>query len=150
MWTKMQDTIMSSQNHNVFVRHLSRHQDDVIKWTYFPRCWPFMGGIHRSLVDCPHKGQWRGALIFPLINIHSWEATWSPNRCSIQKQLDMCSYLKCEYLFCIILLQVLRYCDDDVFLVFPHKSYLTAKVLFYIDDTHTYHKNMTSTDVTTE
>ena len=41
--------------------------DDVIKWKHFPRCWPFVRGIHRSPVNSPHKGQWRGALMFSLI-----------------------------------------------------------------------------------
>ena len=40
--------------------------DDVIKWKHFPRYWPFVRGIHRS-VNSPHKGQWRGALMFTLI-----------------------------------------------------------------------------------
>ena len=38
--------------------------DDVIKWKYFPCYWPFVRGIHRSPVNFPHKGQWRGALVF--------------------------------------------------------------------------------------
>ena len=38
--------------------------DDVIKWKHFPRYWPFVWGIHRSLVNSPHKGQWCGALMF--------------------------------------------------------------------------------------
>ena len=33
------------------------YHDDVIKWKHFPRYWPFMWGIHRSLVNSPHKGQ---------------------------------------------------------------------------------------------
>ena len=37
--------------------------DDVIEWNQFPRYWPFVRGIHRSLVTSPHKGQWRGALM---------------------------------------------------------------------------------------
>ena len=41
--------------------------DDVIKWKHFPRYWAFGWGIHRSPVNSPHKGQWRGALMFPLI-----------------------------------------------------------------------------------
>ena len=41
--------------------------DDVIKWKYFPCYWPFVRGIHRSPVNSPHKGQWRGALMFSLI-----------------------------------------------------------------------------------
>ena len=40
------------------------HHDDVIKWKHFPRYWPFLRGIHRSPVNSPQKGQWRGALIF--------------------------------------------------------------------------------------
>ena len=42
------------------------HHDDVIKWKHFPRYWPFVRGIHRSPVNSPHKGQWRGALMFSL------------------------------------------------------------------------------------
>ena len=50
------------------------HHDDVIKWKHFPRYWPFLRGIHRSPVNSPHKGQWRGALMFSLICawIHGW------------------------------------------------------------------------------
>ena len=40
--------------------------DDVIKWKHFPRHWPFVRGIHRS-PNSPHKGQWRGTLMFSLI-----------------------------------------------------------------------------------
>ena len=40
---------------------------DVIKWKHFPRYWSFVRGIHRSPVNSPHKGQWRGALMFSLI-----------------------------------------------------------------------------------
>ena len=43
------------------------YHDDVIKWKHFPRYWPFVRGIHRSPVNSPHKGQWRGALTFSLI-----------------------------------------------------------------------------------
>ena len=48
--------------------------DDVIKWKHFPRYWPFVWGIHRSPVNSPHKGQWRGALMFTLIcaRINGW------------------------------------------------------------------------------
>ena len=48
--------------------------DDVIKWKHFPRYWPFVRGIHRSPVNSPHKGQWRGALMFSLIyaRINDW------------------------------------------------------------------------------
>ena len=52
--------------------------DDVIKWKHFPRYWPFVRGIHRSPVDSPHKGQWRGALIFSWIC--AWTNGWANNR----------------------------------------------------------------------
>ena len=48
-------------------REVPLHHDDVIKWKHFPRYWPFVRGIHRSPVNSPHKGQWRGALMFTLI-----------------------------------------------------------------------------------
>ena len=52
--------------------------DDVIKWKHFPRNWPFVRGIHRSPVNSPHKGQWRGALMFSLICV--WIKDWVNNR----------------------------------------------------------------------
>ena len=52
--------------------------DDVIKWKHFPRYWPFVRGIHRSPVNSPHKGQWRGALMFSLICI--WINSWVNTR----------------------------------------------------------------------
>ena len=51
--------------------------DDVIKWEHFPRNWPFVRGIHRSPVKSPHKGQWRGALMFSLICV--WINGWVNN-----------------------------------------------------------------------
>ena len=58
-----------------FVKH---QHDDVIKWKHFPRYWPFVRGIHRSPVNSPHKGQWRGALMFSLICV--WINGWVNNR----------------------------------------------------------------------
>ena len=54
-----------------------RMYDDVIKWKYFLCYWPFVRGIHQSLVDSPHKGQWRGALMFSLI--YAWSQGWANN-----------------------------------------------------------------------
>ena len=51
--------------------------DDVIKWKHFPRYWPFVWGIHRSPVNSPHKGQWRGTLMFSLICV--WINGWVNN-----------------------------------------------------------------------
>ena len=52
--------------------------NDVIKWNDFPRYWSFVRGLHRSLVNCPHKGQWRGAMVFSLIC--AWTNGWVHNR----------------------------------------------------------------------
>ena len=51
------------------------YHEDFIKWKYFPRYWPSVRGIHRSPVNSPHKGLWRGALMFSLIGawINGWE-----------------------------------------------------------------------------
>ena len=51
--------------------------DDVIKWTNFPHYWPFVQGIHLSLVNSPYKGQWRRALMFSLI--YAWINGWVNN-----------------------------------------------------------------------
>ena len=49
-----------------------RHQMET-----FPHYWPFVRGIHRFLVNSPHKGQWRGAFMFSLICV--WINRWVNN-----------------------------------------------------------------------
>ena len=44
---------------------------------HFPRYWPIVWGIHRSPLNSPHKGQWRGALMFSLIC--AWINGWVNN-----------------------------------------------------------------------
>ena len=55
------------------IKRVNKH-DDVIKCKRFPRYWSFLRGIHRFLVNSPHKGQWRGTLMFSLIcaRINCW------------------------------------------------------------------------------
>ena len=53
-------------------------REDVIKWKHFPRYWPFVRGIQRSLVNSTHKGQRRGTLMFSLICV--WINGWVNNR----------------------------------------------------------------------
>ena len=64
--------------HKSIMLTLNLVNDDVITWRYFQRYWPFVRGIHRSSVNSPHKGQWRGALIFSLIC--AWINGWVNNR----------------------------------------------------------------------
>ena len=56
----------------------SYHMIDVIKWKHFPHYWPFVRRIHRWPVNSPHKGQWRGALMFSWIC--AWINGWVNNR----------------------------------------------------------------------
>ena len=62
------------------LKALDQHivHDDVIRWKHFPRYWPFERGIHRSPLNSPHKGQWRGALMFSLIC--AWTNGWVNTR----------------------------------------------------------------------
>ena len=57
--------------------------DDVINWKHFPRYWPLERGIHRSRVNSPHKGQWRGAFICSLI------CAWINGRVNNRKAGDL-------------------------------------------------------------
>ena len=50
-----------------------RHQMET-----FSVYWPFVREIYQSLVDSPHKGQWRGALVFSLIC--AWTNGWANSR----------------------------------------------------------------------
>ena len=87
--------------------------DDVIKWKYFPRHWPFVRGIHRSPTNSPPKVEWRGALVFSLI------CGWKNNReNNIRDADDLGRYrdhynviVMCRY---IIELSGFTCCHDDV------------------------------------
>ena len=48
--------------------------DNVTKWQHFPPYWTFERGCRWSPVNSPHKGQWRGALMFSLIC--AWINVW--------------------------------------------------------------------------
>ena len=62
---------------DISIENYSVH-DDVIKWKHFPRYWPFVWWIHRSPVNFPHRGQWRGASMYSLICV--WINGWINNR----------------------------------------------------------------------
>ena len=54
------------------------NHDDVTKWNHFLRYWPLARGLHRSLANSAHKGQWWWALMFSLIWV--WTYGWVNNR----------------------------------------------------------------------
>ena len=86
--------------------------DDVIKWKHFPRYWPFVRGIHRSPVNFPHKGHWRGALMFSLIC--TWINGWVNNR----KAGDL-RHHRTHYDVTIMLYQI----PGQIFKIFPTTEY---------------------------
>ena len=61
--------------HSSGAKFVSLFYDDVIKWKHFPCYWPFAWGINRLIVDSPHKGQWRGALMFSVM--FAWPKEWT-------------------------------------------------------------------------
>ena len=77
-WFKRWLAVLDQANSWIHTERDLWHYDDVIKWKHFPRYWPFVRGIHRWPRRSPHKGQWRGALMFSLIC--AWINGWVNNR----------------------------------------------------------------------
>ena len=75
-----------------FSRQITTSYDVVVKW---PRYWPFVRGIHRPPVNSPHKGQWRGALMFSL-------------NCALNKRLSKQSWFETPSR------SLWRYCNDGM------------------------------------
>ena len=71
------DALLETAWHTVDDRVDTVHHGN-IKWKYFLLYWSFVRGIHRSPVNSLHKGQWCGALMFPLIC--TWIYGWVYNR----------------------------------------------------------------------
>ena len=60
-------TTTAVQLTEIYYIYMGLLREDVIKWKHFPDYWPFLRGIKRSPANSPHKGQWRGALLYSLI-----------------------------------------------------------------------------------
>ena len=80
----------------------TRFHDDVIKWKHFPRYWSFVRGIHRSPVNSPHKGQWRGALMFSLIWINAWVNTREAGDLRRYRSHYDVTVMSCSVAFCCV------------------------------------------------
>ena len=61
---RLVDKIMGGQ--------ISTYHDNVTKLKQFPRYWPFLWGVHRSPVNSPHKGQWRGCFLWSPPEQNAW------------------------------------------------------------------------------
>ena len=67
----------------VFITFIRHKICFIIPWwrhqmEHFLCYWPFEWGINRSIVDSPHKGQWRRALMFSVM--FAWPNEWTNNR----------------------------------------------------------------------
>ena len=82
--------VISNQNECFRAAERMAKDDGVIKWRHFPRYWPFVRGIHRSPMNSPHKGQWRGALMFSLI------CAWI-NRCVNNREAGYLTHYRAHY-----------------------------------------------------
>ena len=91
--------------------------DDVIKWKHIPRHWPFVGGIHRPLVNSPHKGQCRRALMFPLI------CAWINGLANNRDARDLRRHRAHHDVTVISQPHQWRYCMDEIHCVWtkPHR-----------------------------
>ena len=78
------------------------HHDDVIKSKHISHYWTIVRGIHPWPVNSPHKGRWRGALVFSLI--YAWTNVWANSRdagglrrhwthCDVIVIVHVCMYL---------------------------------------------------------
>ena len=83
------------------------NHNEVIKWKHFPRYWPFVRGIHRSPVNSPHKGQWRGALTF------SWICAWINGWVNNRKAGDSRRHRPHYNVIVIIISTLTNHCDAN-------------------------------------
>ena len=84
-----------------------RHQKET-----FPHNWPFVRGIHRSPVNSPHKDQWRGALMFSLIDLR------------LNKRLSKQSW---GWWFETLLCPLWRHCNVLCNIGYPSETHLKLK-----------------------
>ena len=103
-----------------------RHQ-----WKHFPRNWPFEREIHRSIVQSPHKGQWRVALMFPLI--WAWTNGWENKQDAGDLRRHCAHYgvtVKCVCVHVCLCLQ--RYKPTTCITVISHDTHVML-LLCYIN-----------------
>ena len=106
--TQHSSTIVWSGTH--VTRGIWAHSkyDHVIKWKHFPRNWSFVRGIHRSPVNSPHKGQWRGASMLSLIC--AWTYSWA-NKGDAGDLRRHCAH------YDVTVMKILRHICIDVFTI---------------------------------
>ena len=89
-----------------FLNIAVNYHDDVIEWKHFPRYWPVMQVIHRSPMNSPHKGEWRGVLVFSLISV--WKNGWVNNQYAGDLRRHRAHYDVTDKVMCLQCYQKLR------------------------------------------
>ena len=89
----------------------------------FPRDWSFVRAIHQSPVNSPHKGQWRGSLMFSFIC--AWINGWVNNR----EASDLRRH-RSHYDFTVMALNIQIVFLPVYFFVSSLVSYLVAPLCF--------------------
>ena len=110
--------------------------DDVIQWKHFPRYWPFVRGIHRSPVISPHKGQWRGDLIFFDMRLNKWLSKQSWDRWSETPSHPLwchCNDTSFSHLFMTFILLHIRWRLYMFVTVYYRKTKVTHACLQQLD-----------------
>ena len=72
---------MASVRRALVTFHKSHH-DDVIKWKYFPRYWPFVRGIHRSPANSPHMTRGFDVSFDMRLEKQFSKQSWRQNQCT--------------------------------------------------------------------
>ena len=88
--------------------YVKMYHDNVIKRKHFPRYWSFVRGIHLSPLKSPHKGRWRGALIFSLICV------WINGRVNNREAGDLRRY-RARYDVSVIILTNCLWCLNTIY-----------------------------------
>ena len=112
-WSNVQSMLDAAKCSLGIEKLYASEHDDIIKWKYLPRSWPFVWGIHRSPANSLHKGQWRRALMFSLICIwinggaNNREAGYLRHHCAHYDVTVMTNWQILNVLYCDRSLHVL-------------------------------------------
>ena len=91
----------------------------------FLRYWPFVQGIHRPPVNSPHKGQWRGALMFTLIRARI--NGWVNNREAGDLRRN-----RVHYDVNVMAMDILQSCTKLPIWGYEHVSFISSKIFVSI------------------
>ena len=107
--------------HNIYFITWWRHQMET-----FSRYWLFVWEIHRSLVNPPHQGLWRGALMFSLIR--AWINGWVKNR----EASDLRRHHAHYDVIVMIFIKYALYFTTNIWSYQLSKLYVSQQLLHYI------------------